>query len=488
MKRRFEGNNIKILLSTPPGYTTELWPPLGLLYIAANVKAQRDDEIKVFDAFCENLSKEALVNRIVKETPDVIGLNCSTHTFLDAINALKAIRKELPDAILILGGYHATFAAERILKEYPYVNFVIKGEAEHAFIQLLQCIENGRKPTTVDGISFLDNGKYMSNELTLIKDLDSLPFPARDLTQAIDYGYFHRGIRLTFGKFTTINTARGCPFNCAYCSCAAFSQRKLRHRSAKNVVDELELLVNQGYECCVVVDDNFTFNTRRVEKICDLIRSKKIKMQFYCEGRVNNASISLFKKMKRAGFNVIYFGAENASQHVLDYYNKTITPAQTRKAVENAKKAGMLVVTSFIFGAPVETKDDIPKTIDFIKQIRPHAVQINILEALLGTPIWDDLVRNELVGSDDWKTHHRIYEYFQDGVSQEELENSVDQGYAAYVDSWKNKSGLKDFVKSMILNKTCRKVIFGNIFNPHLKTRISQNMKHFEEDYRKHLY
>ena len=82
---------MKILLATPPGYTTELWPPLGLLYIAANIRTHRNDEIKVVDAFCENLSKEVFVNRVVKEAPEVIGLNCSTHTFLDAINALTKI-------------------------------------------------------------------------------------------------------------------------------------------------------------------------------------------------------------------------------------------------------------------------------------------------------------------------------------------------------------------------------------------------------------
>ena len=134
-----------------------------MLYIAANIRAQRDDEIKVIDAFCENLSRETLVNHILKEAPKVVGLNCSTHTFLDAVKTLTDIRRKLPDAILILGGYHATFAAERILKEYPCVDFIIKGEAEHALVQLLKCIESGKKPSNVKGISFLYDGKYVSN-------------------------------------------------------------------------------------------------------------------------------------------------------------------------------------------------------------------------------------------------------------------------------------------------------------------------------------
>ncbi len=469
------------MLATPPGTTTELWPPLGLLYIAASVRSRRDDEIVVIDAFCENLTENELVSRIVKEEPDMVGLNCSTHTFLDAIATLSEVKEKLPDTVLAMGGYHATFAAEHILREYPCVDFIIKGEAEHAFVSLLECIERGEKPSMVEGISFLDSGKYMSNPLTLIQNLDALPFPARDLAHAVEYGYFHEEIPLTFGKFTTINTSRGCPFNCTYCSCAAFSARTWRRRSAENVVDELEELYKEGFEQCVVVDDNFTFDRKRVEKICRLIRERGIHMQLYCEGRVHNASYSLMKTMKRAGFNVMYFGAESASPHVLKYYNKTITPEQTKRAVENAKKAGMIVITSFIFGAPVESADDILRTIRFIEQIRPHAIQINILDCLLGTPIWDELVESGVVADGDWKRNHRIYEYPVSGFSREELERYVNQGYETYITSWKNAGGLKDLARLMIANKTARKIVMGNLFNPHVRERLSKKMRIYEE-------
>ena len=110
------------------------------------------------------------------------------------------------------------------------------------------------------------------------------------------------------------------------------------------------MLFRQGYRECVFVDDNFTQKTSRVEEICDLIEQRGIRMKLYCEGRANQASLPLLKRMKRAGFNVIYFGAESASPHVLDYYNKKITAERTAQAVANAKKAGMLVITSYIVG------------------------------------------------------------------------------------------------------------------------------------------
>jgi len=459
---------MKVLLSTPPGKTTELWPPLGLLYIASSMKAKRGDEVKVIDAFCENLTSAELSKRVMEEKPDVFGINCSTHTFLDAIGLMQELRVLRPEMKLILGGYHATFAAERILKEYPCVDYIIKGEGERSFPQLLQHIEEGSPPSDVEGISYLDGGKYVDRPFTLIEDLDSLLFPDRSMLDRVDYGYFFQNIRLTFGKFTTLCTSRGCPYKCTYCSCAELSLRKWRPRSAESVLDEIEMLYDKGYQCCVFVDDNFIHRKKRVEEICDGIKDRRIKMQFYCEGRVDAASYELLKKMKGAGINVIYFGVESASQHVLDYYQKHTRPDQAIQAVKDAKDVGMIVVASFIIGAANETREDIDRTIEMIRKIRTHGVQINILDCLIGTPIWSELEKNNIVGKDDWKSNHRIYEYLKDGISKAELQKCVVDGYAAHFNSWKSKEGLKDLPGLFLDNSTASRIILGNLLS--LKT------------------
>ncbi|MDH4122799.1 MAG: B12-binding domain-containing radical SAM protein [Thermoplasmata archaeon] len=473
---------MRVLLSTPPGKTTERWPPLGLLYIAAKLKTKREDEVKIIDAFCENLSKGELVDRVVREQPDVFGMNCSTHIFLDAMDVLNELQKRLPDTKLVLGGYHATFTADKIIRDYPFIDYVIKGEAENSFPQLLDRIENNQAPNDVAGICYRNGSETIDNPFSLITDLDSLPFPDRSMLGKLDYGYTHDGIQLTVGKFTTICTSRGCPFKCRYCSCASFSLRKWRPRSAENVVDELEEIQSQGYESVTVVDDNFTQNRKRVEKICELLRSRKIKLQYYFEGRVEGASYEMLRNMKRAGFNVIYFGVESASQHVLDYYNKTISPEKSMRAIENAKKAGMLVVTSYIFGSPVEKKEDIMRTIEFIRKMKPHAVQINILDCLVGTPIWDELQENGLLTSDAWKTNHRIYEYAGNGLSKEALEDLVDAGYSAYLGAWKNFRGVVDLSKVIVVNKTARKIVLQNIANPATRRKLSEGIRGVREN------
>jgi anaerobic magnesium-protoporphyrin IX monomethyl ester cyclase len=471
---------MKIMLTTPPWKTTELWPPLGLLYIAANVKKHRNDDIKVVDAFCLNLDGDQLVELVARERPDVFGMNCSTHTFLQAIETIRKVSERLPDTIVILGGYHATFAAEPILRGYPFIDYIIKGEAEEAMVDLLDCIESGRKPDKVAGISYLDEGRHVSNQIAIIEDIDALPMPDRKMLSGVEYGYTMQGIPLTFGKFTTISTSRGCPFNCSYCSCAAFSLRKWRYRSAENVVNEMKLLYDEGYRSVVLVDDNFTHQEERVLKICSLIREGGIKMRFYCEGRVNNASLTMLRAMKKAGFDVMYFGAESASETVLDYYNKKIRPAQIVAAVENAKEADMIVVTSFILGAPVESDDEIRKTIDMISRLRPHAVEINILDYLVGTPLWQQMEKEGSIGPDEWKRNHRVYEFFQD-KGRDELEGLVQQGYDAYLSAWKNRSGILELISLLAHNKTARHVVFSNIFNPKAREAVSNGLKAFGE-------
>ena len=471
---------MKILITTPPAKTTELWPPLGLLYIAANLKKHRNDDIKVVDAFCLNLDGDQLVEIVAREAPDVFGMNCSTHTFLQAIETIRRISERLPETVILLGGFHATFAAEQILRGYPFIDYIIKGEAEEAMIDLMECIEAGKKPYQVAGISFLDEGRHVSNQIAIIEDLDALPMPDRKMLSGVDYGYTMQGIPLTFRKFTTISTSRGCPFNCSYCSCAAFSLRKWRYRSAENVVDEMQILFEDGYKSVVLVDDNFTHNEERVNKICGLIKERGIKMQFYCEGRVNNALLAMLKTMKKAGFDVMYFGAESASETVLEFYNKKIRPAQIVSAVENAKEADMIVVTSFILGAPVETDEEIRKTLEFITRIRPHAVEINILDYLVGTPLWQQMEAEGIIGPDEWKRNHRVYEYFKE-KDRAKLEDMVQQGYDAYLNAWKNKSGVLELLSLLAHNKTARRVVFSNIFNPKAREVMSRGLKAFGE-------
>jgi anaerobic magnesium-protoporphyrin IX monomethyl ester cyclase len=475
-----EDRALKVFLSTPPGRTTEKWPPLGLLYLASSLREERDDQVVVCDAFCANMSVEDLVGRVIKEKPDVIGLNCSTHTFLQAVEVLRRTREALPESTIVLGGYHATFATENILKGYRFIDFIIRGEAEKSFVKLLAHLEEGTEPEDVEGVSYLKGEALIERPICLIHDLDALPFPDRRMLGEIRYGYTHRGIPLTFGKFTTISSSRGCPFRCTYCSCAAFSLNQWRPRSPENVVEEMESIYADGYENCIFVDDNFTHNPKRAERICELIRARKIHMALYCEGRVDSASKELMSKMKKAGFNVIYFGAESASPRTLNFYKKRISPEKTAMAIDNAKEAGMLVITSYIVGAPVESEEDVAKTIEFILRSRSHAVQVNILDCLVGTEIWEDMCKQGLIGPEEWKSNHRIYEYGISRFSKERLQELVDEAYSQWLKGWWGRKGMVELISVLLHNHTARKVVFSNLMNPNARSQLRSGLGHFQ--------
>lgn len=469
---------MKVMLATPPWRTTERWPPLGLLYLAGSVKRERGDDVVVEDAFCHNLTAEELVDRVAAERPDVLGMSCSTHTFNATMDVLGRVSELLPDTAIILGGYHATFAAPQILRVFRFVEHILKGEAERSLPRLLDHIEAGTEPVDVDGISFIRaDGRLFERPLALTEDLDSLDFPDRTLLGDFEYGYVFRGVPLTFDKFTTMSTSRGCPFSCAYCSCAAFSERRWRPRSAESVVDELEALYRQGYRECVMVDDNFTQAIPRVESICRLVRERGIRMRLFCEGRAGHAQLSLLRKMRSAGFEVIYFGAESSSPKVLEYYDKRQTPERTAEAVDNAKRAGMLVITSYILGAPIETREEMLSTIDFACSLRPHGVQYNILDLLVGTPLWERLAEAGAVGAEDWRTNHRVYEIFPENASREELEALIDEGYSSYLGAWRSISGVMELLRTLMVNPTARRIVAGNLANPAARKLITGGLR-----------
>lgn len=456
---------MKVFLSTPPGRTGEKWPPLGLLSLSASIHNDHPHhQVKVVDAFCRDMGIPELLQAVREEKPDLLGLNCSTHTFRETIEFMRLASEALPDSWMVLGGYHATFTAEQILRGYPFIDYIIKGEGEHSLVQLLDRLESGQDPGDVDGISYLRGDEYVDRPLALIDDLDSLPPLDRSELGDLEYGYVHQGIPLTFGRFTTMVSSRGCPYDCRYCSCASFSLRRWRSRSPESVVDELESLYQEGYRSVVFVDDNFTQRKDRAMRVCDLIIERGIDMSLYCEGRVNNASKELLGRMKEAGFDVIFFGSESASPHVLDFYNKKVQPEQITEAVRNAKEVGMMVITSFIMGAPVETEEDLQRTVDFIKELRPHAVEINILDYLVGTKLWQEKEEAGLLDSEDWKTNHRAYEY-QGSLDRDTLQSYVDKGYAAYLDSWKCREGYRELLRLLRSNRTARKVITKNLLN-----------------------
>ncbi|KCZ71912.1 Fe-S oxidoreductase [Candidatus Methanoperedens nitroreducens] len=468
---------MRVILATPPEYrqlTTPaqvLGPPIGLLYIASYARhygylSRTKSVLEVFDAFTLHMKHERFVKNIVMKKPDVLGVSVTSRMFPVTMASLEKIHAALPETRIVLGGIHPTFMAENIVKTFPFVDCVIKGEAERSFSELLiSYSDNDQDISHIRGITALRDDKIIDSEPDTIMDIDEIPFPARDLVEDISYGYTWNGLDLTFGKFTSIVTGRGCPFACNFCTNWRFSNRQLRIRSVENVVSELELLKTQGYGSCVILDDIFTADKERVKKICEEIKRRDIDIVLYCEGRVDTADPEMFRNMKEAGFSSILFGVESGSQKILDYYQKHTTPAQAKIAVANAKAADLLVIGAFIIGAPVETIDDLKETLAHISELDFDALEVNAL----GIAPWDMLYVKAMnagkVGREDWMRDHLVSDYY-DNLTKEDIAKWVEKAYYAFFRT--------DFVHILrrtikfISSRDGRNAIVKNLMNPYL--------------------
>jgi anaerobic magnesium-protoporphyrin IX monomethyl ester cyclase len=378
------------------------FPPLSILYLTAVLK-EIGVEVSVLDQPALGLTVEETVRWVEKENPDLLGFSTLTSSGQTAGLISKKVKEKNPEVTTVFGNHHATFNAERILRKYPSVDIVVRGEGEKTVLELANCLKNGEDLKGVRGINFRNEGKIVSTpDQPLIDDLDALPFPDRKLLAA-EYHCLIAGANIAPKKFTSIVTSRGCVYNCRFCSCTALAKKRWRPRSAENTVEELRLLASEGYKQLIFVDDAFTMNPKRVIEICRGMRREKLDFEWICEGRVDICSYGMMREMVQAGCRVLYLGIENANQRILDYYNKRITPKQSETAVKTAKKAGVDVVAgSFIIGAPDETHEEIWNTINFAKRVPIDIPQFNILGAHPGNDIWNEFVAKGFLDPEKW--------------------------------------------------------------------------------------
>lgn len=457
-----------------PKHTTMTYstPPLGILYIAA-ILEKAGVEVSALDQTSKNHSLESAVDWAMKENPEILGISTLMSSSLTAPKIAEKVKERNPNVIIVFGNHHATCNSERILRKYPYVDIIVRGEGEQTCLQLVDCLEAHGSLKDVPGITFRHNGEIISNpDRPLIKDVDSLPFPYRDLLDA-EYHNTTVGIVTAPKKFTTILSSRGCVFRCRFCSCTSMAHNLWRPRSVKNILEELHLLKSQGYRQLMFVDDNLTLDQNRVIELCQRMRKEKIDMEWICEGRVDQYSFTMFREMAKAGCRVLYFGIESANQKVLDYYGKGITPNQSQKATKLARRAGIdVIVGSFIIGAPNETQKDVQRTLDFAQQLDIDIPQIGILLANPGTLLWEEYKNKGLLDETKyWESGVSVSDIYPDTIPKHELLRMINKYYKNYLTS--SRYILKQifltikssYRRNIVINNLSRAEIIKNSIN-----------------------
>ena len=391
------------------------WPPLGITLIGT-ILIEQGHQIRLLDQASNGFSFDEVLNWIKKYDPEVVGITSFTVGFLSSIKISKMIKEWNPNVKIVLGHYHPTMCADNILKKYKdIVDYCVRGENEYILSNLINYLENNpnREPTDVLGITYRFNGKVKQNaNCPVTKNLDDLPFPDRSLLK-MNYRQNFAGIELMDSKLATTFFTRGCPYGCAYCAVAKFSNRQYRTRSPERLVEEFSYLASQGYSEIAFVDDNFSLNLKNVSRFCKLLKKENLDVNWHAEMRVDRVTREFFEEMASAGCKSISFGIESANQRILDYYNKTITPDQSLRAIQLAKKAKIdFTIGLFMVAAPSETISEIQNTIQFALKSGLDFFFINVVEAWPGIPMWDDLVSKGFINEENyWEGPIRVMDF-----------------------------------------------------------------------------
>ncbi|MCD6575253.1 radical SAM protein, partial [Candidatus Aerophobetes bacterium] len=207
-------------------------------------------------------------------------------------------------------------------------------------------------------------------------------------------------------RFGNIMTSRGCPFSCIFCSSSQLFGKIWRARTPENVIEEIKLLKDK-YEVKEIefLDDTFTLNKKRAEKICDLLIEKNLGISWSCSSRVDTINEALIEKLKKAGCHTIYVGIESGSQEILDIISKGITLTQAEKTIDLIKKVKLNSFATFIIGIPGETVKTIKKTINFAKKLSPSFVQFTICTPYPGTKLFEMAKEKGWLLTKDWSKY-----------------------------------------------------------------------------------
>jgi len=442
---------MKVLLINPPRHNEILAdnpafmdeergfnPPLGLLYLAGYLKKKGNHQVFGLDAQVEQLDyNNKFKQKILKINPDVVGITTMTFTLIDVlktISLVKKVEKELNKKIIIvLGGPHTHLFPEETIN-LEGVDYLIKGEGEAPFFDLLESLEGRNDLVDVKGLVYKKNGQIINNLVgDLINNLDELPFPDRELLPIEKYNSI-----LSSGKIvTTMFTSRGCPFQCAFCDRPHLG-KKFRSRSAQNVVNEMEECLKLGIEEILIYDDTFTVDKQRTIDVCNEIIKRELKFIWDIRARVDTVDVEVFKKLKQAGCARIHFGVEAGTEKIIKVLNKCISLNQVEIAFKEAKKIGIERLAYFMIGSPEETKEDIDKTINFAKKINPDYVSITILTPYPATEIYQEALNQKVIKSDYWREFAKnpekgvITKYWEKELTKKELFESLNVFYKKF--------------------------------------------------------
>lgn len=433
---------MKVLLVNPrtedmistelPDYVSKevgVFPPLGLLYVAAYLRQNSGHNVALADLPAENCSYEKLAERVRAGKPDLVGITGTTHNLVGIRRTAECVKAAAPDTRVCIGGPHVEAFPEDSLA-LQSVDYAIRGEGELPFLALVEALDGRGSLKDVPGLIYRQGGGVEQNPLgRQVADLDSLPYPARELSDVRNYRY----VLDQAGGFTTLISSRGCPFRCIFCSTPHGSYRT---RTAPNIVGEMEDCLGRGIGEIHFVDDTFNVTRGRLAAVSEEILKRNLRVSWSCRARANGLTLDELKLARRAGCRRIHFGVETGTDAGLSDLRKGITLNDAREAIGMARRAGIVTAAYFLIGCPHEkTRGDVMRTVDFACSAGPDLVMFNILAIYPKTELFERGIQKKLIEPDYWRAFARDpkpgfqVRFWEEHFSRDEL---AELAHAAY--------------------------------------------------------
>lgn len=410
-----------------PGYsyaTPVLHPPLLLLYAATYLRS-KGHEVDLIDAQVDSLTVESFLSRVEGSSPDYVIIETSTPSFRNDVSVAKAIKDKVNCRTVFVGPHISALPMDSMME--TCLDAVIVGEYELSLAEYIESDGDGTQ-----GICYRNkNGKSVLNPpREYMQDLDQLPFPARDLIP--NYKYFDPILK---NPFTFVLGGRGCPYRCTFCNWPqVMTGRRYRHRTPKNIIDELELIQKEySFKSFLFNDDTFTADKKHAITVCDEMVQRGIKLPWACYARADETNRDMLVKLREAGCFLLKVGVESGDQNILDNANKKYRISEVVRGIGLMKALGFHVHATFVFGLLGETLETINRTIEFALRLCPTTVQFSTAVPFPGTELHQYLKEQGYLLTENWEEYmpmQPIFEY--PALSWKKMESAVKKAYRKY--------------------------------------------------------
>jgi radical SAM superfamily enzyme YgiQ (UPF0313 family) len=379
--------------------------PMGLAYLAGSLES-RNFSVQILDAPASGSQISDIIAAIKEGNFDLIGITFLTPMFYAVRTLVQRIRESSPGIKIIVGGAHPSALPKRTMEELPEIDYLCFGEGEKTIIDVVKHLNGDLSLSKIEGLAYRDNAQVCVNTPRSFEtDLDLIPKPARHLLPMEKYSLTASRTKGS-GFCPTIIVARGCPFNCQYCS-HQFG-RTFRHRSAESIIEELkEIKTNYDVDQVNFEADTLTINKTFIKELCERIIQEKIDIRWTCESRI-----------------------DTVDERLLELIQKGVTKEKVRESFRLTKKAGITIRAFYMLGLPTETEAESMETIKFAKELDTLWAQFTVTIPYPGTPMFDQLDADGKIRHHDWTDYNtwggwagKKLPYVPEGRTEEEIKS-----------------------------------------------------------------